>query len=292
MAATIAGLLATAGRPLFSFEFFPPKDDAGTEQLWRTVKLLEPLAPDFVSVTYGANGSSRDRTIAVTHRLATQTSLRTMGHLTAASQSVAELEATIDAYGEAGVRHILAIRGDMPGGPTVPWQAHPEGLPNATKLVELIKSRGDYCVGVAAFPDGHPSRNDLALDARLLLDKEHAGASFAVTQLFFRVPAYVELVDRVRSIGCTLPIIAGVQPITQYSQIERFATLSGAPIPDDVRRRLEAVSDNPGEVREVGTQIASEFAEDLLAAGAPGLHFFTLNRSVATRAIWAGLRHR
>ncbi|MDR0847430.1 MAG: methylenetetrahydrofolate reductase [Propionibacteriaceae bacterium] len=287
---TIADLLAEGTHPLFSFEFFPPKDDLGTEQLMRAVNLLEPLNPDFVSVTYGANGSSRERTVEVTRRLATGSHLRTMGHLTCASQSVDDLTAVLDEYATSGVNHVLAIRGDMPGGPSVPWEQHPQGLANATQLVELIRSRGDFCVGVAAFPDGHPAQFDFDLDARILRDKWEAGASFAITQLFFRARAYVELVERVRALGCPIPIIGGIMPITQVSQVTKFATMSGAPVPDSIASRLNAVQDDPGAVREVGTAIASELAQELLDSGAPGLHFFTQNRSVATRAICAGLR--
>jgi methylenetetrahydrofolate reductase (NADPH) len=293
MTATIADLLAAGTSPLFSFEFFPPKDDAGAEQLWRALRLLAPLAPDFVSVTYGANGSTRQRTLDITARLARDTDLRTMGHLTCASQSIDEVRSTIDHYAEAGLRHILAVRGDMPGGPTVPWQPHPAGLPNTTALVRLIREQGNFCVGVAAFCDPHPQRHDPALDARILCDKAAAGASFAITQLFFEANSYFALVDRVRALGCDLPIIPGIMPITQIDQTTRFAALSGAPIPRSVLDQLEAVADDPAGVREVGTQIAADLSQALLDGGAPGLHFFTQNRSVATRAIWAGLRtHR
>ncbi|MDR1450622.1 MAG: methylenetetrahydrofolate reductase [Propionibacteriaceae bacterium] len=289
---TIADLLAAAERPLFSFEFFPPKDDAGSDQLWRALRLLQPLAPDFVSVTYGANGSTRQRTLDVTARLASETNLRTMGHLTCASQPAAEVAAMVGRYAAAGIRHILAVRGDMPGGPTAPWTPHPDGLPNATALVRLIRRQGDFCVGVAAFCDPHPERSDPGLDARLLVEKAEAGASFAITQLFFRADSYFALADRVRSLGCDLPIIPGLMPITQISQTTRFAALSGAPIPAAVLAQLERVADDPAAVREVGTQIAADLAQSLLDGGAPGIHFFTQNRSVATRAIWAGLQTR
>jgi len=289
---TIAQLLAEATRPLCSFEFFPPKDAAGQDQLWLTVGRLKPLEPDFVSVTYGASGSGRERTLAVTKRLATETDYRVMGHLTCASQSVDQLKAVIDGYADDGIGHILAIRGDMPGGPTVPWLARPDGLANATELVELIRSRGDFCIGVAAFPDGHPARHDRALDARLLADKWAAGASFAITQLFFEAGAYFELVDRVRSLGCPIPIIPGIMPISLISQVTSFAQLSGATLPPAMMARLEAVRHDPAAVRGVGAALAAQLAEELLAGGAPGLHFFTQNRSRATLAIWRGLRHR
>jgi len=287
---TIADLLASGEAPLFSFEFFPPKDDAASDQLWRTVANLAPLNPDFVSVTYGANGSQRDRTVELTTRLATQTQLRVMGHLTCVDQSISDLRSVIDAYASGDIRHIFAIRGDMPGGPTVDWVKHPDGLGNATQLVELIRENGDFCVGVAAFPDPHPAQRDPALDAQILKDKWEAGASFAITQLFFRTQSYIDLVDRVRSLGCEIPIIPGIMPITMISQVRKFAEMSGAEIPESITSRLDAVPD-PSFVRRVGTQIATELCQELLDAGAPGLHFFTQNRSKATREIWRDLRH-
>ena len=285
---TISDLLAAGDRPSFSFEFFPPKDDVASDQLWRTVANLAPLNPDFVSVTYGANGSQRDRTVDLTTRLATQTDLRVMGHLTCVSQSILDLVSVIDSYSQGGVDHIFAIRGDMPGGPTLEWVQHPGGLANATQLVELIKDTGDFCVGVAAFPDPHPAQHDPMLDARILMDKWHAGASFAITQLFFRAQAYFDLVDRVRSLGCEIPIIPGIMPITMISQVQKFAEMSGADIPESIRSRLDSASD-PATVRKVGTEIATDLCQELLDRGAPGLHFFTQNRSKATLDIWRNL---
>lgn len=273
-----------------SFEFFPPKDDAGAAALLAAIDALEPLAPDFVSVTYGATGSSRERTIEATRLIQPRTSAITVGHLTCVSQSVADLTAAIDAYAEAGVRHILAVRGDPPGGPTAPWQRHPDGLDNATELVELVKSRGDFCVGVGAFPDAHPDRKDFELDARILADKQAAGAEFAITQLFFDADAYFRLVERAGRHGATLPIIAGIMPVTNINQIERFAGFSGADLPKAVTDRLHAVADDPSAVREVGLEIAVELCDRLLAQGAPGLQFFTQNRSPATLQILDRLR--
>ncbi len=273
-----------------SFEFFPPKDDAGTAQLLDAIAGLEPLRPDFVSVTYGANGSTRARTIAATRLIRSRTSAIAMGHLTCVSQSVAELEGAIGAYADAGIGHVLAVRGDPPGGPSEPWQRHPDGLDHATELVRLVKAAGDFCVGVGAFPDGHPERFDLDLDARVLAEKEQAGADFAVTQLFFEADAYFRLVERVRALGCNLPIIAGIMPVTVVSQIERFASLSGAELPALIVARLRAVADDPASVRQVGLEIAVELCDRLLAGGAPGLHFFTQNRSHATAEILAHLR--
>lgn len=287
---TIAELLAHGGAPTMSFEFFPPKDDAGTAQLVEAITALQPLHPDFVSVTYGATGSSRERTIDATKLITARTDALTMGHLTCVSQSTTELRGAVQAYAEAGVRHILAVRGDPPGGPTAPWQRHPEGLDNATELVQLVKESGDFCVGVGAFPDGHPEHHDVDLDARILAEKQQAGAEFAITQLFFDAEAYFRLVERVRAIGCTLPIIAGIMPVTTISQIERFAGFSGAPLPSAVVSRLHAVADDPAAVREVGVDIAVELCHTVLAGGAPGLQFFTQNRSRATAEILSALR--
>lgn len=286
---TIGELLATATAPTYSFEFFPPKDEAGQRLLTQTIADLAPLRPDWISVTYGASGSSRQRTLDATMAIIAQTDFRVMGHLTCTGQSLDDLKAVIDAYGEAGVRNILAVRGDMPGGPSTPWVKHPDGLANATELVGLVKSRGDYCVGVAAFPDGHKTSTP-EMDAQILLGKQQAGASFAVTQLFFDVGRYFEMVGRTRSAGCTLPIVPGIMPVTSVKQLGRFAQLSGADIPARVAERLLAAPDDPETVRCIGSQIAVELCERLLAGRAPGLHFFTQNRSAATREILAMLR--
>ncbi len=273
-----------------SFEFFPPKDDESTAMLLESIGALQPLQPDFVSVTYGATGSSRERTIDATLMISQRTDAITVGHLTCVSQSTQELRGAIQAYAQAGVRHILAVRGDPPGGPTALWQRHREGLDNATELVRLIKESGDFCVGVGAFPDGHPENHDFDLDARILAEKEQAGAAFAITQLFFDPHAYFRLVERVRKLGCELPIIAGIMPVTNISQIERFAAFSGADLPTPVVNRLRAVAADPAAVRAVGVEIAVELCDELLAGGAPGLQFFTQNRSRATAQILAALR--
>jgi methylenetetrahydrofolate reductase (NADPH) len=287
--ATVADLLHAGRQPLFSFEFFPPKDEIQQRQLWQAVRELEALGPDFVSVTYGASGSTRDRTITVTEAIAQHTTLRSVAHLTCASQSRDELRRVIGSYAGAGVRHVLAIRGDMPGGPRVPFETHPEGLRNATELVAMVRELGNFCVGVAAFPEPHPERNDPELDARILVDKANAGASFAITQLFFTADDYFALVDRVRALGCDLPIIPGIMPITNVRQLKRFAELSGAALPASVSDRVNAVADDDDQVRKVGILIATELSEQLLHGGAPGLHFFTQNRSRATREIYANL---
>jgi methylenetetrahydrofolate reductase (NADPH) len=286
---TIAELLE-AERPLYSFEFFPPKDEIQQRQLWRTIRDLESLGPDFVSVTYGASGSTRERTIRATEAIAQHTTLRAVAHLTCASQSRDQIRRVIGSYAAAGIRHILTIRGDMPGGPRVPWVQHPEGLRNATELVAMVRQLGDFCVGVAAFPEPHPEQRNPELDARLLVEKARAGASFAITQLFFRAEDYFLLLQRVRALGCEIPIIPGIMPITNVTQINRFAELCGAELPASVTDRIAAVADDDDQVRKVGIEIATELCEALLAGGAPGLHFYTQNRSRATREIYANLQ--
>ena len=285
----MAQLLEAGERPLVSFELFPARDAEQHRQLWTTIRELESLGPDFVSVTYGASGSTRDRTVSATQQIAEQTTLRPMAHLTAASQSRDELRHVVGAYASVGIRHIMAIRGDMPGGPTVPWEAHPDGLPNATELVSLVAELGDFCIGVGAFPDLHPQSRDADLDARILVAKQRAGASFAITQLFFTAERYFDLVARVRALGSDLPIIPGIMPVTRISQIERFADLSGAPVPDLVTDRLRTVAHDPALVQAAGVDLATTLSEELLAGGAPGLHFITMNRSPATREIYARL---
>ena len=281
--------LLSDGLRSWSFEFFPPKDDAGERQLWTAIRELEGLGPTFVSVTYGAGGSTRDRTIRVTEKIATDTTLTPTAHLTCVGSSRAELRQVVGGYADAGVRNVLALRGDPPGGPGTPWEQHPDGLRYAVELVELVKSLGDFCVGVAAFPDRHPESADLDADARVLADKAAAGADFAVTQFFFDPATYFRMVDRLAALGCSLPVIPGIMPVTNVAQIERFAQLSGAPFPADLAARLHAVADDPQAVRAVGVEVASELCEELIAGGAPGLHFYTLNRSTATREVYAAL---
>jgi len=286
---TIAELL-TGERPTFSFEFFPPKDAAGLDQLVVTAERLQPLAPDFVSVTYGASGSSRERTIQAVKRLAAQSHFRIVGHLTCTGQTTDQLKAALDDYAGAGVRTILAIRGDAPGGPSQPWQPVPGGLANATELVAFVRDQG-FEVGVGAFPDGHPG-GGFDLDAQILADKQSAGASFAITQLFFDPRRYQDLVARSQADGVTIPIVAGLMPITNLAQVARFAQLSGAPLPPAVTSRLEQAGTDPLAVRDEGAQIGVSLAEQLLDLGAPGLHFFTQNRSGVTREILATLLAR
>jgi methylenetetrahydrofolate reductase (NADPH) len=284
------GDLIAAGERSISFEFFPPRDEDGERQLWTALRQLEALQPTFVSVTYGAGGSTRDRTIRVTEGIAQETTLTPMAHLTCVGHSRAELRRVIGSYASAGVRNVLALRGDPPAGPGAPFEPHPHGLNNAVELVEMTRGLGDFCVGVAAFPEVHPAAESADSDARYLAAKARAGAEFAITQLFFRPSDYFALVDRVAALGVDIPIIPGIMPITNLAQITRMAELSGADLPDEIVERVSRFDGDAASVRAEGIAIATEMCDALLAGGAPGLHFYTLNRSKATREIYAGLR--
>ena len=285
---TLAELLG-AGERSFSFEFFPPKDDAAEVQLWDAVRRVETLHPTFVSVTYGAGGSTRDRTVRITRRIARETTLTPVAHLTCVGASRAELRQVVGAYADAGVRNVLALRGDPPGGAGAEWTLHPAGLDHADELVRLVRQLGDFCVGVAAFPDGHPESPGLEHDAQVLAAKQRAGAQFAITQFFFDADAYFRLRDLAAGQGCDIPIVPGLMPVTSLAQIERFARLSGARLPVELVASLHAAGDDPSAVRRVGVGAATVLAARLLEGGAPGLHFYTLNRSTATMEVYAGL---
>ncbi|MGW3602631.1 methylenetetrahydrofolate reductase [NAD(P)H] [Micromonospora sp. NPDC005161] len=284
------GELIRDRQPTFSFEFFPPKTEVGERLLWQAIRELESLRPSFVSITYGAGGSTRDTTVSVTERIATDTTLLPMAHLTAVNHSVAELRHVIGRLAGVGVRNVLAVRGDPPGNPGGEWVRHPEGVDYAEDLVRLVRDAGDFSVGVAAFPYKHPRSPDVASDTTHFVRKCQAGAEFAITQMFFEADDYLRLRDRVAAAGCDTPILAGVMPVTQIGTIERSVQLSGAPFPPALAARFERVADDPEAVRRLGIEQASEMSRRLLNEGVPGIHFVTLNRSTATREVWQNLK--
>ncbi len=287
---TSIGDLLRAGRRSFSFEFFPPKDDEGERILWKSISELEPLRPTFVSVTYGAGGATRDRTVSITGRIAKETSMVPMAHLTCVGHTTDEIRAILEQLAAAGVRNVLALRGDPVGGPGTPWESTDGGVEYAAELVRFIKSTTDAVVGVAAFPEGHRDAGSLEDDARVMKAKYDAGAEFAVTEMVLRAGDYFGLVERSRADGVDFPIVPGIMPILNYNSMRRMVELSGREMPDEVMARIEPLRDDPDAVRAEGIKIATELCDALLAGGAPGLHFYTLNRSKATREIFAALQ--
>lgn len=283
--------LVNGERPTFSFEFFPPKDEEGEARLWAAIAGLESIAPDFVSVTYGAGGSTRDRTIRITSEISARTQVPAVAHLTCVGSTRDELIEILHKYRLAGIQNILALRGDPVGGPRADWVTTPGGFDHAEELVSLAAEIGGFSIGVAAFPDGHPaSQGDRELDIKVLLEKERRGATFATTQFFFEAERWIELVEKLQARGSSLPVIPGILPVTNVKQLHRMAELAGTPIPQHLVEKFARVEEHPDDVRKVGVDIATELAEKLLAAGAPGIHFFTMNTSTATREIYERIK--
>ncbi|HUP70756.1 MAG TPA: methylenetetrahydrofolate reductase [NAD(P)H] [Acidimicrobiales bacterium] len=286
--ARIADLLAAG--PTFSFEFFPPRTPEAEKALEQALAELEPLRPSFVSVTYGAGGSTRERTHDIVLRINKETSMTAMAHLTCAGHTRAELTDIVTGYAAEGLENILALAGDPPA--AAPGATEEPPSPDfhyATELVELVRSLGDFCVGVAAHPELHPRSNGDRQADRDHLAAKLRTADFAITQFFFEPEPYLRMIDELAERDVTTPVIPGVMPVTNVSQVERFAQLSGTALPTALADRLHAAADRPEEVRRIGVEVATQLCQDLLDAGVPGLHFYTLNRSTATREIHANL---
>ena len=273
-----------------SVEFFPPKDDAGEARLWEASSALETIAPDFISVTYGAGGSTRDRTIAITKEITKRTGRGTVAHLTCVGSSKEELIEILNQYKGAGIKSILALRGDPVGGSAANWVTTDGGFDHADQLVELAISQGGFDVGVAAFPDGHPaSAGSSEKDIDVLIRKEQLGATFATTQFFFESSKWESLVSKLEARGSKLPVIAGILPITNVKQLHRMAELGGTPIPEKISKLFNEISDNPDAVRKAGADLATKLCEELISLKVPGLHFYTMNTAVATLEICKNL---
>jgi methylenetetrahydrofolate reductase (NADPH) len=286
----IDDLFASKPEPVFSFEFFPPKTPEGEQNLFRALEDLAALEPDYVSVTYGAGGSTRDKTLEIVSRLKRDFSLEAMAHFTCVNATTDELRRTLDAMRDAGIENVLALRGDPPQGQER-WTKTDGGLEYSRELVELIAA--DYpelAIGAACFPETHIHATDAESDLRYLKEKVDAGAKFLITQLFFDNRVFEEFVARARDVGVDVPIVPGIMPITNVGQIARITQLSGSDIPADLREQMELRTDDPQAALEFGVAFATLQCADLLAKGAPGIHFYTLNRSPATRAILSALR--
>ena len=283
--------LADGGEPSFSFEFFPPRTDEGERNLGRALGELSRMDPTFVSVTYGAAGSTtqKRKTVDIVSSIKATYGLEAMAHFTCVGATVAELREMLDAMRDSGIQNVLALRGDPPAGETE-WKATEGGLEYSRELIELIRSEYDFTIGAACFPEVHIHAESAESDLRYCKEKVDAGSRFLITQLFFENATYWEFVARAREAGIDVPIIPGIMPITSYSQIRRITSLCGSNIPDFLLRELGLRADQPDAVADFGVAYATLQCADLLAKGAPGIHFYTLNRSTATRAILSALR--
>ena len=276
-------------RPCFSFEFFPPKTDEGMDNLWNALSELRHDEPTYVSVTYGAGGSTRDRTIDITKRIKSELGIEAMAHFTCVGATVDDLRRTLDEMRDAGIENVLALRGDPPQGQEE-WTATEGGLSYSTELARLIHDNYDFTIGAACFPEVHIASPSLEQDLDVLKKKVEAGVTFVITQLFFDNDHYFDFVDKARAAGIDVPIIPGIMPIAGYGQIKRITKMCGASIPDGLQRELDVRQDNPQAITDLGVAYATLQCSELLARGAPGIHFYTLNRSPATRSILAALR--
>jgi methylenetetrahydrofolate reductase (NADPH) len=282
-------LLTESGRPVFSFEFFPPKTEEGLANLFTAIAELRTLRPDFVSVTYGAGGSTASKTIEIVHRIKEEHGLEAMAHFTCVGSTVDQLRATLDEMAAVGVDNVLALRGDPPGGQEE-WTKTPGGLEFSRELVALIRTDYPFSIGAACFPETHIHASSAEDDLFYLKEKVDAGAAFLITQLFFDNGLYFDFVRRARDIGITVPIVPGILPITNVKQLERITSLCGASIPRRLHRELHSRGDQADAVHDFGVAYATLQCTELLARGAPGIHFYTLNRSPATRAILSALK--
>ncbi len=282
-------ILAQAEEPVFSFEFFPPKSDAGERVLGLAIESLRQLGPDFVSVTYGAGGSSRSRTLDLTKWIKQELGIEAMAHLSCVGCTREELQTILEDMQGAGIENVLALRGDPPRGET-DWKPHPGGLSYSTELAALISADYDACIGGACFPEVHPEAPDLAHDLRFLKTKIDSGVSFLITQLFFDSELYFRFVEEARAAGIDVPILPGIMPITDLRQIKTITGMCGATIPEALLEALQWRSHDPEAVLQLGVSYATLQCAELLARGAPGIHFYTLNRSHATRAILSALK--
>ena len=282
-------ILATSDEPVFSFEFFPPKSDEGERNLRETLEDLRAFDPDFVSVTYGAGGSTRARTVELTKWIKNELGIEAMAHLSCVGSSRDELREMLDGIADAGIDNVLALRGDAPRGETE-WRPHPQGLRYSTELAALIRDSYPFCIGAACFPEVHPEAPDMAHDLRFLREKARAGVSFLVTNLFLDPELYFRFVEEARAAGIEVPIIPGIMPITNVGQIKTMTGMCGASIPQALLEALEWRSEDPSAVLQLGVAYATLQCAELLARGAPGIHFYTLNRSPATRAILSALK--
>jgi methylenetetrahydrofolate reductase (NADPH) len=282
-------ILAAADEPVFSFEFFPPKTDEGERNLRATLEDLRAFEPDFASVTYGAGGSTRDKTVELTKWIKQELGIEAMAHLSCVGATREELVEILDGIQTSGIDNVLALRGDPPRGQTE-WTPHPGGLHYSTELAALISSRYPFAIGAACFPEVHPEAPDLAHDLRFLKEKISNGASFLITQLFFDNELYFRFVEEARAAGIEVPIIPGIMPITDVGQIKTITGMCGATIPPALLQALEWRAADREAVLQLGVAYATLQCAELLARDAPGIHFYTLNRSPATRAILSALR--